>query len=777
MKGFVVYSTYRITEDAPKINLFGRLENGDSFQSIHDFKPYFFIEKNNATKAKEVKTDFTFVVTESDFTTFKNSEASKVALDNPKNVPALRKLFEEKEIECFEADIRFSQRFLIDNDIKGTLEIIGDFSKGDRVSRIYHNPKICGSEYKPELKVLSLDIETDPKANSIYMLSIKCGEFSETLAVYDTKIDGVSCFSDEKSLLSHFKKKIIEIDPDIITGWNVVDFDLMILKKKFEEHKIPFDIARDDSRMNIKATDSFFRSSSVELPGRIVLDGIALLKSSFIKIDDYKLDTAARVFLGESKLIDFHSVDKVKEIERLYRNEPGKLAAYNLIDAELVLKILDSKKLIDLTVQRTILTGMQLDMVKASIASLDSLYIREARKRKIVCPTARFNEREERIKGGYVRDSIPGIYDFVCILDFKSLYPSIIRTFNIDPISFVPKEIAGNYDKNDLIEAQNGAFFKKTDGILPLLIQRLWEQRDAAKKKKNITESNAIKITMNSFFGVLANPICRFYSLDMANAITSTGRFIVKQTEEIVEQEFKLRNIYSDTDSIFIETSKKSIEEAEITGKEIAAYVNKYYSEYISKKTGRESFLELQFEKIFLRFLMPKIRGSETGAKKRYAGLVIKDGKEQIVFTGLEVVRRDWTEIAKKYQTELFYRVFHKEELEQYTKQFVEDIKNGKYDNLIVYKKSLRKNLEYYTKTTPPHVKAARKLEKVTSSIISYVMTSDGPEPIENRTHEIDYSHYIEKQIKPIADSVLVFFNKSFDDIINGSSQKTLLGF
>ena len=107
----------------------------------------------------------------------------------------------------------------------------------------------------------------------------------------------------------------------------------------------------------------------------------------------------------------------------------------------------------------------------------------------------------------------------------------------------------------------------------------------------------------------------------------------------------------------------------------------------------------------------------------------------------------------------------------------VDDLKKGKFDNLLIYKKAIRKSLKEYVKTTPPHVKAARKLDKITSNIISYIMTVEGPEPIEKIEHEIDYNHYIEKQVKPIADSVLVFFDTCFDDIIRGSSQTSLFKF
>jgi DNA polymerase-2 len=176
---------------------------------------------------------------------------------------------------------------------------------------------------------------------------------------------------------------------------------------------------------------------------------------------------------------------------------------------------------------------------------------------------------------------------------------------------------------------------------------------------------------------------------------------------------------------------------------------------------------------------MPYGRGSTSGAKKRYAGTIIKDGKEEIKFKGLEFVRRDWTAVSKKFQLELLDRIFHKKEVVGYVKKFVDEIKNSKYDDLLVYRKALRKNLKEYTKTTPPHVKAARKLKEgeLKSNIIAYLMTTEGPEALQKLEHNIDYDHYIQKQIKPIADSVLVFFDTNFDDLMEGSKQKSLFSF
>ena len=201
--------------------------------------------------------------------------------------------------------------------------------------------------------------------------------------------------------------------------------------------------------------------------------------------------------------------------------------------------------------------------------------------------------------------------------------------------------------------------------------------------------------------------------------------------------------------------------------------INNYYNKWIKETFKRKSFLELEFEKTYTKFLMPKLRHAEKGAKKRYAGL--KEGKVEVV--GLEAVRGDWTELARDFQRELLDRVFKDKDITTYTKNLIKGIKEGKYDKKLIYKKSIRKDLKEYTKTSPPHVKAARKLKKIESTKIEYVITEDGPEPIQNQNHKIDYQHYIDKQVKPIAESILALYNKTFEEVEKGHKQSSLFDY
>ncbi|MGM5482803.1 MAG: DNA polymerase II [Nanobdellota archaeon] len=763
MKGYIVYGTYRVIDDKPIVYIFGRLENDESFLAKIPFRPYFFIKKSDIKNSKKVlELDYE----ECSLTDFAGESVVKIFAPKPSDVPSIRKTYEDAGIVTYEADIRFIQRFYMDYGLLGSVEIDGEYTRTEKISRVYENPEISSLEdYEPELKVLSIDIETDMDIKNVYSIALYSGDVSEVHMICDKKIDNVYSYADEKSLLEGLKKRVNKIDPDLVTGWNVVDFDLKVLKGRFEAHGIPFNLGRTSENCRLTIQNNFMRESKADFMGRIVFDGISLVQQSYMDFDDFKLDTVSKEVLNESK-IELEK-DFWMNFKEIIKKEPERVAKYNLKDAKLVYEILSKKRLVELAVKRSLITGMQLDRIKASIASLDSLYIRRAHDAGYVCPNSVFSEREERVKGAYVMNPKPGIYENIVVLDFKSLYPSVIRTFNIDPIAF---------DHGGEIVAPNGASFENNEGILPSIIKVLGKEREKAKNEKDETKSFAIKIIMNSFYGVLANPTCRFYSLDMANAITSFARDIIKQTIFLVEK-YGYKVLYGDTDSVFVDVKSSEPNSADKAGVNIANKINKYFDKKVLDEYNRESILELEFEKRFKVLILPGLRKSSAGAKKRYAGLLVKDGKEEISVTGLELVRRDWTEIAKKVQMELLERVFYKKGISDYLRDVVSQIKEGKFDDLLVYKKSISKDLEEYTKTTPPHVKAARQLDSLTSNIVSYYMTVNGPEPVEKLKSSIDYNHYIEKQIKPIAETILHLFDMNFDDVIKNSNQKSLFDY
>ena len=773
MKAHIVNISSITNEDKTFIQIFGRLENQKSFATVIPFIPYFYIREQDLSKAKNVLEKA--IIEKTKFTNKEQESVLKISHENKTELIKIIKVVHQKNLNTYEADLSPTMRYIIDNDLYNTIEITGETEPSELVDVIFKEAKIKPTHANIALKVLSLDIETNKNIEELFCIGLYSHNYEKTFIKSDKKVDGAISCKTEAEVLSKFREEVIKFDPDIITGWHVIDFDLNYLRKKFEEHNIPFNFGRTNENIRLKIEDNFFRNSSANIPGRQILDGLNLIKDPFIKeapsikskeFKSYSLENVSQEMLGEGKIIK--GKDRHKELEELYKTDKKKLIEYNIQDCKLAYKLLIQTKILDLAIERSILTGLPLNRLTGSIVAFDSLYIREARNRGIVSPTLHYKQKEERIKGGYVMEPKPGIYHNVLVLDFKSLYPSIIKTFNIDPISMLEKKERGS------IETPNKVYFKNNEGILPQIIEKLHNERERAKKEERELSSYAIKIIQNSFFGVLASPNCRYFSLDLANAITYSGQEIIQLTAKKIEEK-NLKVIYSDTDSVFLNANVEKIKAKEL-GLELQKYINNFYENYIKEKYNRKSYLELEFKKYYIALMLPKVRNSkiETGSKKRYAGLVENNGKESLEIVGLEAIRGDWTEAAKDFQIELLTKVFHKEDPIQFIKDYIKKIREGKIDSKLIYRKSIRKDLDKYTKITPPHVKAARLLDKMESNLVEYYITENGPEPLQKHKHKIDYEHYIEKQITPIADTVLSFFNTSIDEIIKGSKQKTL---
>ncbi|MET0264012.1 MAG: DNA polymerase domain-containing protein, partial [Duganella sp.] len=305
----------------------------------------------------------------------------------------------------------------------------------------------------------------------------------------------------------------------------------------------------------------------------------------------------------------------------------------------------------------------------------------------------------------------------------------------------------------------------------------IWQQRDAAKRAKNEPLSQALKLLMNSFCGVLGATECRFFNPRLVSSVTLRGHQMMKQTRELVEAE-GYDVIYGDTDSIFIWLKKEHPNDAALAiGQQLADRINSWWRTMLRERHGLECHLEIEFDTHYQKFFMPTIRGTDMGSKKRYAGLTINaKGAEEVIYRGLEVARSDWTPLAQQFQQGLFLRVFKNEPYQDYVREYARDTLAGVHDALLVYRKRLRQSLDEYKVNVPPQVRAARLADEHRQAQgrplryqhggwISYLMTTSGPEPLEALRSRIDYEHYLSKQLQPIADAILQPMHDSFSSL------------
>ena len=768
-RGFILQASYRVVGSGePVVHLYGKLENGATFL-VRDNRqrPHFYIPAAEVSRARTLGAPAPHP---SDKRTFAGSPVVRIDMPVPGDVPDLRDRLQGAGIDTFEADVRFAVRYLIERGIKGGVEIDGVPAPGQGLTHVFDNVALRPAQVKVEPRVLSFDIETDPKGERLLAISMYGRDLDEVLIVdgngREMPEKATRC-ADERAALSAFCERIKTFDPDVLTGWNTIDFDFTALDRIAKRVRHPFSLGRDVGAIRIRKPEGYFGSGQASIPGRLVLDGIDLLRGAFVRMEDYSLDAVSRVVLGEGKAVKGDVRDRIAEIMHNYRHDLPAFALYARTDARLAYDIIEKLDLVRLAFARSQLAGMTPDRVAASIASFDFVYLTELEKCGIVAPTVRSSDSRVHAaqQGGHVLEPISGLHRNVWVFDFRSLYPSVIRTFNIDPLSYVAEPGEGE----DLIRTPGGAF-RREPAILPRLLDDLFPRREAAKKAGDEVASHAIKILMNSFYGVLGTPACRFFNPALANAITGTGKEMLLWSKRWFE-DAGFRVIYGDTDSLFVESASDDPEAARNQGQELAKALSAQLAAYIEERWGVQSRLDLKFEKLYLRLFLPTARHSTRGASKRYAGL--RKGKEQntVEFVGMEVVRSDWTALAKDVQRELYARLFADEPVDAYLTDIVKRVRGGELDDALVYRKNLRKGSEEYTATTPPHVAAARKSTQKPGRLISYVMTTDGPEPTDNIRHPLDREHYVEKQIKPVAEPVLATLGLDFELMIGDQRQ------
>ena len=697
-----------------------------------------------------------------DLATLEGAPVDALYFRRQHDLVAARDLLRARGVTAYESDLKPADRFLMERFVTAGLA-----ARGEVVRRSGHlemrNPLIRRDDYRGVLRWVSLDIETAGLDGALYSVALHSPDDERVLMVSGSAVHcteaPVESLPDERALLSRLFAWFAEHDPDLILGWNVVGFDLDFIARRCRRLRLGFDVARGGERSAILQPGSRSGTYVARIPGRVVLDGIDTLRTAFWSFESFELEHVAQEMLGRGKRID-HTGDRVAEIIRLYEQDRPRLAAYNLEDCRLVAAIGEKAGLVEFSMRRAELTGLGMDRQGGSVAAFDNLYLPRLHRAGRVAPDVADAPSGEGSPGGYVLDSRPGLYDNVLVLDFKSLYPSIIRTFGIDPCALhAPGE--------DRIEGFAGASFARERAILPDLVHAIWEERDRAKERGDAAMSQATKILMNSFYGILGATGCRFHDSRLASSITRRGHEIIRRTREVIEQGGETV-IYGDTDSLFVLLGADVDEmAARGRGAEIAARLNAWWRRTVEREHRLESFLEIEFETLFLKFLMPTVRGDVTGSKKRYAGLVrTRDGGQDLVFKGLESVRTDWTPLARVFQRELYRRVFTGEPFEAYVRGTLEAMLAGEHDEALVYRKRLRRSIEDYTRNVPPHVQAARKLGRKVRWV-RYVITASGPEPVEEGKPppRPDYDHYRERQLAPAADGLLHFLDTSFDTI------------
>lgn len=738
-----------------------------------NFKPYFYVfDVDEETIERAVVKTRKGAITPESYERRKvkilgeEKDAFVIYAKHPQHVPKLREIFSEFG-EVREADIPFAYRYLIDKDLAC---MDGVKIKGREIGgkiKSYEIDEIERVEIEvPDLKILAFDCEMlssfgmpDAEKDPIIVIAVKWGDGEKEFEIISER--------EERKILQRFVEIIKTVDPDVIVGYNQDAFDWPYLRKRAERLKVPLNIGRDGSQIS-------FKGGRPKIAGRLNVD----LYDIAMRITEVKIKRLENIaeFLGTK--IDMEDIE-ARDINKYWETDKEKVLLHAKRDVMHTFMI--AKELLPMHYEMAKLIRLPLDDVTriGRGKQVDWLLLSEAKKVGEVAPNAA--EVAETYEGAFVIEPERGLHENVAELDFASMYPSIMVTFNISPDTLSPN---GEY-----IAPEVGYRFKKQpDGFFKRILISLIKRRQEIKKiMKNMNENDpnyklldikqqTLKILTNSFYGYMGWGGARWYCKACAEATTAWGRHFIKTSAKIAEQ-MGFKVLYGDTDSIFV-SKPVGIEELK---KEVDKLI-----ERISKELPVQIELDELFKTIFFV------------EKKRYAGLTI-EGK--ILVRGLEVRRGDWCELAKRAQKEvieILLRERNPEKAMKLVSRIIEDIRKGnvKLEDIVIYKGLTKKKYE----AIQAHVKAAKKAEEIgifypVGSKIGYIVVKgtgnvgDRAYPLEMvenfdgenikikrregyELKKLDKEYYIEHQIIPAVMRILERFG--YSDAKIKSSQTTL---
>ncbi|MBV0901483.1 DNA-directed DNA polymerase [Haloarcula salina] len=723
-------------DEFPVVHVFGRTEDNDPVHArVFDFKPYFYAPTDSVSDDRlrqyDRITDWEEAGADGEpYESIRGERLTKIFGQTPRDVGQMRDDFDH-----YEADILFPNRLLIDKDITSGVRVPA--RELDDGSLKVHHEEVTPTEVTADLRVNTFDIEVDDRhgfpedgEETIVCLTSHDSYRDEYVVwLYESPdgIDGpaalsgydpiredfeadVRVFEAEEAMLEAFIEYIDETDPDVLTGWNFDDFDAPYFLDRLEELQ-SFDHDYDLSVDRLSRVDEVWRSGwgGPDIKGRVVFDLLyAYKRTQFTELESYRLDAVGEQELGVGK--ERYAGD----IGDLWEDDPERLLEYNLRDVELCVELDREQDIVDFWDEVRTFVGCKLEDATTPGDAVD-MYVLHKLHGEFALPSKGQQESED-YEGGAVFDPITGVRENVTVLDLKSLYPMCMVTTNASPETKVDPD---TYD-GDTYRAPNGTHFRKEpDGVIREMVDELLSEREEKKSHRNSydpgnpeyerfdRQQQAVKVIMNSLYGVLGWDRFRLYDKEMGAAVTATGREVIDYTDEVVENE-GYEVVYGDTDSVMLQLGDVSADDvqADVTvteemrekhpvmsddeleliaatiqkGFELEETINDSYDEFATERLNADEHrFQIEFEKLYRRFF-------QAGKKKRYAGHIVwKEGKhvDDIDITGFEYQRSDIAPITKRVQKEVIDRIVHGEDAEsikQYVGDVIEDFQDGNVD-------------------------------------------------------------------------------------------------
>ncbi len=766
LKFYLLDVSYEIHGGIPAILLWAVSEDGRRVLIVDKgFRPYFYAVLQDDASEREVasririlsKGDSPITSAEPGYRRYygRPVKVLKVTTVKPEAVRDYREAVRKVKgvADVVEADIRFSMRYILDNDAPPCqwyeaevepLEGVGGY-RVDAVYGLASKLKPLDVAIPPKLRILALDIEVynprgavDPSRDPVIVVSLATSDGGVKLL---TASEGTP--PQDKDLIKEFVNQVLAYDPDIVVGYNSNRFDLPYLVERANKLGLSLDIGRVRGGVPRPSVHGHY-----SIPGRLHVDVYNFaeeIPEIKIKSLDIVADYLGIVKRSERTLIPGH------EIYRYWddKSRRGLLLSYSKDDVISTLKL--SEKFLPFAMQLASLTGLPLDQVGAASVGyrLEWYLMRSAVKMGELIPNR--EEREyEPYRGAIVLEPRKGVHENVAVLDFTSMYPNIMIKYNIGPDTYVEGECEDGHE----IPGTGHCFRREPPGFYKSVLETLLKLRRTVREEMKSyppdspehlvldERQRALKILANASYGYMGWVGARWYFRPGAEAVTAIGREIIKKAISLAES-LGLDVIYGDTDSLFVSNKPE---------------VGKFVEEVM-----RALELEIKVDKVYKRVFF-------TEAKKRYVG-ILEDGRIDIV--GFEAVRGDWSEIAKEVQENVARIVLETGEVRkaiEYVRNVMVELRQLKIplEKLVIWK-TLAKSLDEY-EVSAPHVAAAKKMISMGFRVekgdkVGYVVVK-GQGPISSRAlpyftakpSDVDVDYYVRHQVIPAAMRILEYF-------------------
>ncbi len=791
MRGVIVDVDHDLSNrEETIIRLF--IRTADGVVTLRDrYEPYFYVVGENIEQAEKALADAEGV-TRTELVRriirWDEGDVLQVRVRHQKYIPKLKEILEKHGAECREHDIPADRKYLYEKGITPMSVIEYEDENGWIKSIKPASGEIPLRVAAFDLEMYAKDRMPDPQRDEIIMASYVDSDGAKTvITTKNINAPFVRVVETEAQLISELNRLIKERDPDIVLTYNGDAFDLPYLKERAHVLGLKIPWGRDGSEPRIRRAGG--GSTTVEIVGRAHVDVFQIVEfmANVGAINTFKLDleNVYKAVLGKEKVKIEH-----RDIAREWaEGNLQRLATYNLQDSIACYEL--GMEFLPLYEELARLTASTLyNVVRMATSQIVEwkLILEAFRAGKIVPRKPREEDVQRRLmhsyEGAFVKEPVPGLHERIAVLDFRSLYPTIIISHNVDPDT-----VNAPYCKPEeaYVSPAGHYFCKEPKGLLPRMLEDVLRERFALKDQmKRMAKSDpgyrivyakqqALKIIANSAYGYLGFARARWYSRECAEAITAWARKYIKDVMRMAE-EFGFRVIYGDTDSVFVVIPN---------GWDLDKVFE--FLKLVNSKLPEP--MTLEFDGYYVRGIFLTKRGGKRAAKKKYA---LMDERGNLKITGMEYVRRDWAEIAKEVQRKVLELVLGKgkpEEAVKYVKKVIDEIRAGKVpkEKLIIYTQ-IRRDLDRY-EARGPHVAAALKamrrgVKVEPGMIIGYIVTRRGKSISDKAelaafVEEGDYDpeYYINNQVLPAVMPILEELGYSERDIKKGSAQRTLFDF